>query len=387
MLDLIAQPAFWASIALLIGMELVLGADNVRYTSGMTAQLPEDHRHKVLRVSLIVGAVFRLVILFIVAWMLGLERVAFDLAGWAPSWREVILIAGGLFLIYRAVTDLHALVEPSFAPAETPPSVPEGLALAVAQIALIQAVLSVDMVIMAMSLSPYVWAMAIAAIASVAVLYVAADRIGAFVSANPAVKALALAILLMAGIMLVADGLGMELVRPYLYLAIAFAVIILAVSKALRIARHKADHTSVSPQEPAMTGPEPVVASSAAVPKFAEVRTEPVFEPEPPRDEIESVELVPDPEVVEPESTEAEIETVETDPFEPDETPEDTVETPIEPMIEHVEPVETLDESDLPDPDERPLGVSDSPVPKSRPKRKPVQRRPERLRTGSKKRE
>lgn len=377
MLDLIAQPAFWASIALLIGMELTLGADNVRYISTMTAQLPEDHRQKVLRVSLIVGAIFRLVVLFGVVWVLGIERTAFSLAGWTPSWREIILIAGGLFLIYKAVTDLYGLVEPSLVPTEAPPAVPEGLALAVAQIVLINAVLSVDMVITAIGLSPFVWAMAIAAIASIALLYIASDRIGAFVSANPAVKALALAILLMVGVMLVADGLGMELSRPYLYLAIAFAVVVLFITKAVRMASDRRALGAGHVREPEMSTPEPAV-TAAAVPKFAEVRTEPVFEPEPASEMVEPFEVVPEPDIVIVEP----IDPVEPE-FETDFEQED--ERPV--LSDGIETAERSEETDELEFDEPPLGVSDRPVPKSRAKRKPGPRRPERLRTGRKKRE
>src|SRR5690606_9612382 len=111
MLDFVFEPAFWASLALLIGMEVALSADNVVFISTVAAKLPEAQRQRILQIGLVAAAIFRLILLAGILWVLGMQRVAFTLAGWSPSWRELILLGGGLFLVYKAVSELHLLVE------------------------------------------------------------------------------------------------------------------------------------------------------------------------------------------------------------------------------------------------------------------------------------
>ncbi|HEV7418205.1 MAG TPA: TerC family protein, partial [Tianweitania sediminis] len=236
MLEVFAQPEFWASVVLLIGMEVALSADNFVFISTLAAKLPEEQRKRVLGIGMVLAAIFRLALLLGVVWIMGLQRTAFALGGWAPSWRELILLAGGLFLIYKAVTELHALVEPHPHPRSSgeATAVSESAVMAILQIALINAVFSVDSIITAIGLTPYVEAMAIAIIVSIAILFFAAQWFGAFVARHPSVKALALGFLLMVGIILVADGLGFQVLRPYLYGAMVFAILVLLAAKLIR---------------------------------------------------------------------------------------------------------------------------------------------------------
>src|SRR5690554_5158655 len=111
MFELFSEPAFWASIALLIGMELALGVDNVVFVSALAGGVREDQRKLVLRVGMALAALMRLLLLAGVVWLLSFERVAFTLGGWSPNWRELVLLFGGLFLVYKAVSELHLLVE------------------------------------------------------------------------------------------------------------------------------------------------------------------------------------------------------------------------------------------------------------------------------------
>src|SRR5690606_23076295 len=128
-------------LALLIGMEVALGADNVVFISTVADKLPEAHRKRILRIGMAMAALFRLVLLAGIVWILGLQRTAFTIAGWSPSWRELILLGGGLFLVYKAVSELHLLVEHSGQrPASPGMTISESPTLAVIQIVLINAV-------------------------------------------------------------------------------------------------------------------------------------------------------------------------------------------------------------------------------------------------------
>lgn len=382
MLEVFLQPAFWASVVLLVGMELVLSTDNMRFMTSMTAQLPHDHRDRIMRIGLVVAAAIRLLVLFAVVWVLGLERTAFSLAGWSPTWRELVLIAGGLFLVFKAVTELQALVEPSASSTPDVMPISDSLTVGVAQIVLVNAVLSVDAIVTAIGLSPYIEAMAIALVASLAILYFAADRVAVFVEANPSVKALTLGVLLMVGIVLVADGLGMPIWRPYLYAAIAFAVAVLAVAKVAKAfsanqsVEELAEPAPIQPRQEPNLEPVSVDIAEPSIPADFSATgwlepaimepVEPVFattetvEP----DEIEHVELVADADDAnafdEPEILE---------------TPELTEDVSVEAEPEHERLM--AEESDG-----ESLGESAEPVQKSRTKRTPPSRRAERPRTG-----
>lgn len=277
MLDVWVQPAFWAGLVFLIGMEIALSADNVVFIAAMVAKLPEEHRQRVLRIAMVLAAVFRLVLLLGVMWMLGLERTAFTLAGWSPSWRQLILLAGGLFLVYKAVTELLALVEPRTQPRHQVVAVSQSLTVAVVQIVLINAVFSVDSIITAIGVTPYFSAMAIAVVVSVAFLYFAAEIVGGFIARHPAIKALALGFLLVVGTVLVAEGAGFAIGRAYLYWAMGFAALVLLGAKLIQ-------HFT-SPLEASEPGqgrePDLGAAPAVAVPPVvvAERRQEPILEP------------------------------------------------------------------------------------------------------------
>lgn len=341
MLDFLFEPAFWASLVLLIGMEVALGADNVVFISTVADKLPEAHRKRILQIGMAMAALFRLVLLAGIVWILGLQRTAFTIAGWSPSWRELILLAGGLFLVYKAVSELHLLVEHSGERSDdSDMTISESPTLAVIQIVLINAVFSVDSIITAIGLTHYVQAMAIAVIVSIAILYFAARAVGALIGRHPSIKALALGFLLMVGAVLVADGLGLEILRPYLYGAMVFGVLVLGIVKFV----HRTTRHATTPVANAVSDrPEPSLEPVLDQP--VEPRIEPVIASDPVIDEPEETTQSHD--VAVPESPEPEA------PVAVEETPED-------------EPA---------------LGEEEEPVQKSRRKRPALRRRPERLRT------
>ncbi|HWJ86780.1 MAG TPA: TerC family protein [Pelagibacterium sp.] len=347
MLEFVFEPAFWASLFLLIGMEVALGADNVVFISTLAAKLPERHRQRILQIGLAMAAVFRLLLLAAIVWVLGLQRTAFTLAGWSPSWRDLILLGGGFFLVYKAVTELHLLVEPvpRQAAARSAASSP---ALAIVQIIFINAVFSVDSIITAIGLTSYVEAMAVAVVVSIIILYFAASAAGALIARHPSIKALALGFLFMIGAVLIADGLGLDVARPYLYAAMGFAVLVLAVTTLMRREFSASGAKAATPGSRGLQG-----------------RTEPTLEPA-----IDPIQTAPE---------------LRVEPVLPAERAEDS-ETGADPALAMAGEggVDQPDaENDVFDgnSDVAPLGEGDMPVQRSRRKRPVLRRRPERLRT------
>lgn len=369
MLEFLFEPAFWASLALLVGMEVALGADNVVFISTIAAKLPPERRQRILQVGLVMAAIFRLALLAGIVWVLGLQRIAFTIGAWAPSWRELILLGGGLFLVYKAVSELHLLVEnPAQRPEGAGTAISDNATLAVVQIVLINAVFSVDSIITAIGLTSYVQAMAIAVVVSVAILYFAAEAVGRLIGRHPSIKALALGFLLLVGAVLVADGLGFEIVRPYLYGAMAFGVLVLLVSKLVHRRTWGQEAAPLPAAAPVAERAEPTLDP---VPPAPQPRDEPPLEPlvpaAPPEPEPEPAVLD---DGAQPPQTEAP-ETVEPDASEPAE-PEPVAET---------EPPAQEDEADAASDSDQGLGEERDSVQKSRRKRPILRRRPPRLRT------
>lgn len=355
MLDFFIEPAFWASLILLTGIEVVLGTENANLIANRVAALPEEQRRRAAFLGAGIATIVRLVLLAIILWLLGLDRTAFDLAGWSPSWGEIVLLGGGLFLVYKAITELHLLVEPSSVPKDAPDlGSADRPTLAIAQLVALSVIFSVDSVILAVGLTVYVQAMVIAILAAAVILYLAAGPIGSFIARHAAVRATALGILFVVGTVLIAEGLGMPVLRGYLHIAMGVGVLVLALSKLIHRPRHDGRVEPSAPiQEPVAPSPAPV-AAQIPVHDRAEPSLEPAF-------------LVPDPSF-------EDLEPAMTDPIQEDEPGSIQGD-------EHETPGETL-AKEIPDSDEPPLGEDDTAVQKSR-RKKPMllRRRPQRLRT------
>lgn len=372
MLDFVFEPAFWAGLALLIGMEVVLGANNAAFLSGAVARLPDEQRQRVLRLGMVFAALFRLLLLSAILWVLGLERTAFSLAGWTPSWRELILLGGGLFLVYTATTELYQMVEHPDREAEAPTfTISYSPAFAIVQIVLINAAFSADSIIVAFGLTTYVQAMAIAIVAGIAILYFAAAPVQNLIARHPSIRTVALGLLLTVGVVLVAEGVGQTIPRHHLYWAMGFAILVLAAAKLL-------DRRDASEDI------HPAIAASAVVPE----RAEPVLAPEPdePHGPIEPTfftedepEVSPDVALDEPEEEVIEIQDEELVPHV--EEPPEHVAQPVEEQPEAPQ-VQIADEPIEAPTDEGTLGEGDAAVQKSRRKRPVIRRKPERPRTG-----
>ena len=222
MLELFSDPAVWASFLTLTILEIVLGVDNVIFISIAAARLPEVQRRRA-RVAGLTGAlVLRVLLLFSIAWIIGLSEPFVTIAGFGLSWRDIILIAGGLFLIYKASTEIFNEVEGGVETAGEA-VVHATFMTVIAQIMVLDLVFSLDSVITAVGIADHIEVMIAAVVIAIAVMMVAAEPIGHFVEGHPSTKMLALAFLVMVGMALVADGFHFHVERGFIYAAMVFA--------------------------------------------------------------------------------------------------------------------------------------------------------------------
>jgi len=221
--DWIADPEIWASLVTLIALEIVLGIDNLVFISILSGRLPLEQQKRARRLGLALALVTRLMLLAAIAWIVTLTEPFVHVAGFALSWRDVILVVGGVFLLYKGTHEIHNEVEGA-EDGGLPRNRGATLATIVAQIAVIDIVFSLDSVITAVGMADHLWVMVVAVIAAVAVMLAASEPLSKFVEERPTVKMLALSFLLLIGVVLVADGLHFHIPKGYVYFALAFSV-------------------------------------------------------------------------------------------------------------------------------------------------------------------
>jgi len=221
MLELLADPAVWASLLTLTALEIVLGIDNILFITILSDRLPEEQQARARRVGLIMALLGRIAMLACIVWIIGLTQPLFELFDFVFSWRDAILLAGGLFLLYKATSEMHEMVEPE---AEGPAGrAATTFTAVVVQIFLIDLVFSIDSVLTAVGMVEHIPVMVVAMTVAIGVMLLAAEPVAAFVQKHPTVKSLALAFLLLIGVTLVAESLHFHIPRGYLYFAIAFS--------------------------------------------------------------------------------------------------------------------------------------------------------------------
>lgn len=234
LLQLAASPTAWIALATLIVMEIVLGIDNLIFISILTNKLPEKHRAKARRIGISMALVLRLGLLSTIAFIVQLTAPVFEIFGQAFSWKDMILIAGGLFLVWKATTEIHHSMDPEPDAKETVSNaVTIGFAAAIGQILLLDLVFSIDSIITAVGMTEHLPIMIIAVVVSVIVMLVAAEPLAKFINDNPTVVMLALGFLIMIGMTLIAEGFGAHVPKGYVYAAMAFS----AAIECLNIAR------------------------------------------------------------------------------------------------------------------------------------------------------
>jgi predicted tellurium resistance membrane protein TerC len=216
------DPHAWAALVALTAIEIVLGIDNVVFISVLVSRLPERAARRARQIGLGLALIFRIVLLFFLTWIIGLTQPVFEFAGRSWSWRDLVLIAGGLFLLTKATREVHAEIEgddhePNAAAARN------AFYWVVGQVIVIDMVFSVDSIITAIGMAQEIEIMVLAVMIAVGVMYLAAGAVSAFIARHPTTKMLALAFLLLIGVALVADGMGFHIPRGYVYFAMAFA--------------------------------------------------------------------------------------------------------------------------------------------------------------------
>ena len=240
LLVLAADPTVWAALATLIVMEVVLGIDNLIFISILTNKLPEEQRNRARRIGIGLALGLRLLLLGTIAWIVQLTQPLFELFGNAFSWRDLILIAGGLFLVWKATREIHHTVDPDPESAVfgvTGAAI--GFGTAIVQILLLDLVFSLDSIITAVGMTDDVPVMVIAVVVAVLVMLAAANPLAAFLQDNPTIVMLALGFLMMIGMVLIADGFGVHVPKGYIYAAMSFSAAIEGLNMLSRRARRR----------------------------------------------------------------------------------------------------------------------------------------------------
>ncbi|MFC7395853.1 TerC family protein [Chelatococcus sp. GCM10030263] len=240
LVTLAADPAIWAALATLIAMEVVLGIDNLLFISILTNKLPEHQQSSARRIGIGLALFLRLALLGTVAFIVQLTTPIFSAFGHGFSWRDLILIAGGLFLVWKATKEIHHTIDPDPGSDmfETKKAT-IGYGAAIGQILLLDLVFSIDSIITAVGMTEHIPIMVIAVLVAVAVMLLAADPLARFIHKNPTIVMLALGFLLMIGMTLIAEGFGAHVPKGYIYAAMAFSAGIEGLNMLARRRRRK----------------------------------------------------------------------------------------------------------------------------------------------------
>jgi len=239
-MEWLADPNAWIALATLTALEIVLGIDNIIFISILVGRLPEHRRNLARRLGLGLAMVLRIALLLSLAWIMTLTAPLFTI-GKAISGRDLILLGGGLFLLWKSVHEIHNSLEGDSGGGGGAPGTAT-FAGVLAQIAIIDIVFSLDSVITAVGMADEVAVMVIAIVLAVAVMMLAARRIGEFVDRHPTIKMLALSFLILVGFALIAEGLDFHVPKGYIYFAMAFSVAVelLNIRMRARAARRRA---------------------------------------------------------------------------------------------------------------------------------------------------
>lgn len=257
MFDLLLDPNAWIAFATLTLMEVVLGVDNVIFISVLVSKLPKAQADRARTIGLSLALIFRIALLLVLSWIIALSQPVFTAFGHGFSWRDIILLAGGLFLIYKAVHEMHAEIEEPHEPT-LQQRAKAMMSAIVTQIILLDLVFSIDSIITAIGMAQHVEVMIAAVVVAVALMFVASGPIANFVARHPTTKMLALAFLVLIGVSLVADGLGFHIDKGYIYAAMGFAVLVEGINIFSKQRKLAAGSIAPKPVRAAASGAVPV---------------------------------------------------------------------------------------------------------------------------------
>jgi predicted tellurium resistance membrane protein TerC len=240
MIELLTSPEAWAALLTLTALEIVLGIDNVIFISVIVSRIPAAQARRARQIGLALALVFRIVLLSLLVWLIGLTEAVITVKGMAFSWRDLILIGGGLFLIGKATHEIHQEVEAGEDGDRA--SDRSVFLLVIAQIIVIDVVFSLDSIITAIGMAQDLEIMVAAVMIACFIMYVSSGPVAKFVADHPTTKMLALAFLVLIGVALVADGFKFHIPRGYVYFAIAFSAAVEFFNVLAKRNRKKAPH-------------------------------------------------------------------------------------------------------------------------------------------------
>ncbi len=240
MIELLTSPEAWAALLTLTVLEIVLGIDNVIFLSVIVARIPEPHARRARQIGLSLALVFRILLLIFLVWLIGLTRDVFVVNGMSFSWRDLILIGGGLFLIAKATREIHAEVEGDEEEKAGQTGSTSAFFWVILQIIIIDMVFSLDSIITAIGMAQDIAIMIAAVVIACVIMYVSSGPVARFVAEHPTTKMLALAFLVLIGVALVADGFEFHIPRGYIYFAISFSAAVEFFNVLARRNRRKA---------------------------------------------------------------------------------------------------------------------------------------------------
>jgi len=248
MLELLSNPDVWLSFATLAALEVVLGIDNLVFISIVADKLPKEQQARARQIGLMAALGMRVLMLLGITWIVGLTAPVFTLAGFEASWRDIILLGGGIFLLVKGTLEIHHTVEGD-GDHGGPKKASATFLMAVGQIIVLDLVFSLDSIITAVGMTDQIEVMIAAVVFAILVMLFAASPVSAFIHKHPTTKMLALSFLLLIGMSLVADGLHFHIPREYLYFAIAFSIIVEGLNLLAKAAqRRKAEARANSDQ-------------------------------------------------------------------------------------------------------------------------------------------
>jgi predicted tellurium resistance membrane protein TerC len=232
MMHLLTDPQAWMAFITLTALELVLGIDNIIFISILVEKLPKEQREIARRIGLFLAMFMRIGLLMTLAWIAGLTEPVFNVMNHGVSGRDIILLAGGLFLLWKSTQEIHQLLEGIEGQASS--TVKNTFFAIIVQIIIIDLVFSLDSIITAVGMVSHIPVMIAAVVTSVGLMMMFAGYIGAFIEEHPTIKMLALAFLLVVGVVLIADGTGYHVPKGYVYFAMAFSIAVESLNISLR---------------------------------------------------------------------------------------------------------------------------------------------------------
>jgi predicted tellurium resistance membrane protein TerC len=264
LISLVADPSAWLALLTLVVLEVVLGIDNLVFIAILSNKLPKSQQSRARRIGLVLALVMRIALLLLIGWLVTLTKPVFDLGlQGAPdahgelsfetafSGRDLILLAGGLFLLWKATKEIHHNMDPEESSGELLDRdmgvVQIGFTAAIAQIIALDLVFSVDSILTAVGMTDQVPIMVTAVVITVGIMLFAADPLARFIDKNPTLVMLALAFLVMIGLVLIADGFGFHVPKGYIYVAMMFSVAVELLNMASRNRRKRANERSATP--------------------------------------------------------------------------------------------------------------------------------------------